>query len=192
MILLFSCAFYIFIFFYFISKISAWSLEMWTFIPSSITYCTKLSGLLTPPAPQISQLWNRACPFTSKKHLGTQGGVINMFNTKPTAQNTQSWSWWSHCKLWGPSQFQLETVKKNLGWFSLGFLLTQGKKRRERREEGKKYETLQKAKPIAREHKILKSLVPYVYGSQGKERSKLQLHHLFFTITLITVVISQK
>lgn len=59
-------------------------------------------------------------------------------------------------------------------------------------EEKGKNEALQKAKPIAQEHEILKSVVPYVYGSQSRERSKLQLHHLFFTITLITLVISQE
>lgn len=91
-----------------------------------------------------------------------------------------------------PAQRSVRDCEKNLGWFSLGFLPTQGKKKSESKEKGGKKEALQKAKLIAQEHEILKSAVQCVYGSQGRERSKLQLHHLFFTITLITLVISQE
>lgn len=120
------------------------SLEVWwIFIPSSITCCTKLSGFLTS---LYSNIWlvKQGCPFTSVRHLGIYGTIITTFNTKSAAQNTQSWSWWSHCKRWGPSLLrdQLEAVKKSrlfkcILWFSC----TPKEKKAEEGRGGKKRST---------------------------------------------------
>lgn len=110
-----------------------------------------------------------------KTHSPDPGGHIANCEDHPYSETSQ--------RLW-----------KNLGCLNVfsGFPARPRKKKKERKEEGKKKEALQKAKPIAQEHEILKPAVQYVCGSHSRERSKLQLHHLFFTITLITLVISQE
>lgn len=81
-----------------------------------------------------------------------------------------------------PTQGSVTDFEKNLGYLNV-FSSFPVHPRKKRKERERKKKALQRASPLAQSIEILKHAVQHGYSSQARERSKLQLHQLFFTIS---------